>query len=123
MGAGHGYARAVRVGDLIKRELAVMLLREIKDPRVQGLVTVMEVRVTDDLRSAKVLVSVSGSEEEKSGALAGLSKAAGFIRHSLGRRLDLRRVPELRFVLDRSLDYQEEIQRLLNGISRQEREE
>ncbi len=116
MGAGFGYARSVRVGDLIKRELALMLLREIKDPRVQGMVTVMEVSVSKDLRNAKVLVSVAGGDEEKCGALEGLTRAAGFIRRTLGRRLDIKRVPQLRFELDRSLDYQEEIQRLINGL-------
>ncbi len=116
MGA-YGYSRAQRVGDLLRRELALMLLKEIKDPRVQGMVTVMAVTVSRDLRSAKVMVSVAGGEEAKAGALAGLRRAAGFIRRSLGHRLTIKRVPELRFELDRSLDYQEEIERLLHSIS------
>lgn len=115
--AGHGYSRAQRVGDLLRRELALMLLKEVKDPRVQGVVTVMEVSVSRDLRSAKVMVSVAGGEEAKAGAMAGLARAAGFLRRSLGRRLTIKRVPELRFELDRSLDYQEEMERLLRSVS------
>ncbi len=115
--AGHGYSRAQRVGDLLRRELALMLLKEVKDPRVQGVVTVMEVSVSRDLGSAKVMVSVAGGEEAKAGAMAGLARAAGFLRRSLGRRLTIKRVPELRFELDRSLDYQEEMERLLRSVS------
>ena len=79
-----------------------MLLGEIKDPRVQGLVTVMDVEVSDDLRHAKIFVSVVGDQMQRKAAVDGLTRAAGFVRKTLGSRLDLKRVPELSFRLDRS---------------------
>lgn len=96
--------------------MADMLLGEIKDPRIQGLVTIMQVKVSEDLRHAKFFVSVLGKGAERESVLEGLNKAKGFIRRTLGHRLDLRRIPELHFQLDRSLDDQEKIERLLAGV-------
>ncbi len=103
------------MADLIKEEMALMLLYELKDPRIQGMVTVMEVRVTDDLRHAKIYVSVLGSEPEKEGAIEGLNRAKGFVRRTLGSRLRLKRMPTVDFFLDRRLDAQEQITRLLQS--------
>ncbi|NDY41904.1 30S ribosome-binding factor RbfA [Dissulfurirhabdus thermomarina] len=111
----HKSQRARRVGDLIRDEMADLLQRRIKDPRVQGLITVMAVEVTADLRHARVQVSVLGGQDRRDAAMAGLESAKGFVRRALGRRLDLRRTPEITFSLDRSLDAQERIQRLLAG--------
>ncbi len=109
----HGYSRSKRVADLLKKEMAAMIMYEIKDPRVQGLVTVMEVDVSEDLRHASVFVSVLGGEPERHKALKGLTRASGFIRKTLGRRLYLKRIPELNFKLDTRIDEQERITRLL----------
>lgn len=109
----HPFPRSIRVADLIHKELAKMLLGEIKDPRVQGLVTVMKVEVSSDLQCAKIFISVHGSESRKKSAIAGLKKAKGFIRRILLHRLDMKRIPEFKFELDRSLDAQEKIERLL----------
>ncbi len=89
-----------------------MLRREAKDPRV-GMAVITHVDVTADLYHARVYVSVSGDEAERSQVLEGLAAAAPFIRGELGRRLRLRRIPELRFELDRSLDHALHIERLL----------
>jgi ribosome-binding factor A len=94
------FPRSRRIEDLLRQEMADMLLGEIKDPRIQGLVTIMQVKVSEDLRHAKFFVY----------------KAKGFIRRTLGHRLDLRRIPELHFQLDRSLDDQEKIERLLASV-------
>ncbi len=109
----HGYPRNKRVADLLKKEMAAMIMNEVKDPRVQGLVTVMEVEVSKDLRQAVVMVSVMGTDEERRDAMAGLNRAKGFMRHTLGRRLYMKRIPEIVFKLDLRLDLQEEIHRLL----------
>jgi len=110
------YSRSERVADLLKEEVARMLLSEVKDPRVQGLVTVISVKVTKDLRHANFSVSVIGGLKEERAAIKGLDKASGFIRRSLGKRLRMRRIPELHFRLDETLKAQEKIEGLLRKI-------
>lgn len=94
-----GYKRATRVADQIRAEVADIIMRKTKDPRV-GDVTVTDVEVTDDLRLARVFITALGDERAQAAALAGLTKAAGFIRSELGRRLALRYTPELLFHRD-----------------------
>ena len=108
--AGH---RHERVGVEIQQEISSMLAGELKDPRLTAIATVTEVRVTPDLKQAKVYVSVQGDEAEQKSALAGLTAAAGFIRRELSERLLLRRTPELNFVLDRSEEYGQRIEDLI----------
>ena len=110
------FSRSERVADLLKKEVAAMLFREIKDPRVQGIVTVISVKVTRDLRHAEFFVTVLGGGPEEKAALKGLHKAAGFIRRSLGKRLRMRRIPELHFKLDETVKAQERIEGLLKKI-------
>jgi ribosome-binding factor A len=112
----HGFPRSRRIEDLLRKEMADMLLSEIKDPRIRGLITIMQVKISEDLRHAKFFVSVLGNEAEKESVLKGLNKAKGFIRRTMGHRLDLRRIPELHFQLDRSLDDQEKIEKLLASV-------
>ncbi|MFO8239501.1 MAG: 30S ribosome-binding factor RbfA [Dissulfuribacterales bacterium] len=112
----HMFPRSRRVEDLLRKEVADMLLGEVKDPRIQGLVTIMQVKVSEDLCHARFFVSVLGSESERKSVMEGLNKAKGFIRRTLGHRLDLRRIPEMHFQLDRSLDDQEKIEKLLASM-------
>lgn len=90
-----------------------MLAGELKDPRLAGIATVTEVRVTPDLKRARVYVSVLGTEAEQAETLAGLASAAGFVRHELSERLQMRRAPEITFVLDHSEEYGNRIDELL----------
>jgi len=90
-----------------------MLAGELKDPRLACLATVTEVRVSPDLKHARVYVSVAGDEAEQDAALEGMVAASGFIRHELCERLQLRRTPELHFVLDGSEEYGRRIEDLL----------
>jgi ribosome-binding factor A len=108
--AGH---RHQRVATEIRDEISVMLAGELKDPRLSGFATVTEVRMTPDLKQAKVYVSVMGPEAEQTSTIKALTAAAGFIRHELSERLQLRRAPELMFVLDRSEEYGRHIDELL----------
>lgn len=108
--------RMSRVGEEIKKELSVLLQREMKDPRI-GFVTVTGVEVTSDLQQAKVFVSIFGNEEQRSASLAGLQKAKGFLRSEIGKRVKLRHVPDLVFKLDESIDYGNKINTLLREIS------
>ncbi len=104
--------RPQRVGVRIREELGSLLLSGVRDPRV-GFATITEVRVTPDLREARVFVSVLGAEDQRAESLEALRAASSFLRRELSHRLDLRRVPELRFELDRSADYAEHIEELM----------
>lgn len=97
------YPRKLRIEELLRRELAGMILREVKDPRVQR-VTITGVDVSPDLAHARILVTVLGAEGPQPEAIEALTHAAGFLRRSLGKRLRMRSVPELRFSYDESLD-------------------
>lgn len=112
----HRFPRSRRIEDLLRKEMADMLLSEIKDPRIHGLITIMHVEVSEDLCHAKFFVSVLGNEAERESVLEGLNNAKGFIRRTMGHRLDLRRIPELHFQLDRRLDDQGKIEKLLASV-------
>jgi ribosome-binding factor A len=115
--AGH---RHERIAEEIHHEISAMVAGELKDPRIIGLVTVTEVRVSPDLKLARIFVSVLGSEEEHSSTLKGLAAAAGFVRRELGVRLQIRRSPELLFIDDRSEEYKQRIDELLRESRKQQ---
>jgi len=101
------FSRTNRIGQLVMRELAQMIQHEVSDPRV-GLVTVSHVDVTSDMKYAKVFVTrLNGvdSEQDIEECLAGLKRAAGFLRRNLAGRVELRNIPELRFHYDKSLEH------------------
>jgi ribosome-binding factor A len=106
------YRRADRLGDLIQREIGDILHRRIKDPRI-GFCTITRVDVSDDLRHAKIRVSIMGTENQQKSTLAGLKSATGFIRREIGRRITLRHTPEIVFVLDRSVDHSFRVAQLI----------
>ncbi len=104
--------RPHRVGERIREELSKMMISDLRDPRL-GFVTVTEVRMTSDLREARIYVSVMGDDQQQSDSLKALEAAAGFLRRELSHRMQLRRVPSLRFELDHSSVYAERIEKLL----------
>jgi ribosome-binding factor A len=108
-----------RVNETIREALGELIEKRLKDPRI-GFVTVTEVRTSPDLSVAKVYVSVLGDESARKASLAGLESARGFLRRSIAKVLDARHVPELRFVLDDSLDRAMAIEETLKEIHRQE---
>ena len=110
--------RVARVAEQLRREITDILRLNVRDPRV-GMVTLTDVRVTSDLDQARVHVSIPGEEPERQESLAGLRAAAPFIRTELSRRMRVRRVPELRFELDDSLDHVRRIDELIAGIQRE----
>lgn len=110
-----GYSRADRVADQIRMEVADILMRKIKDPRVRS-VTVTDVELTNDLRIARVFVTAFGSDAETKDVFAGLSKASGFVRSELGRRLTLRYLPEVVFVKDVSGPRGDRVLQLLDEL-------
>jgi ribosome-binding factor A len=111
--------RAGRVAQLIKHELAQALTRHIQDPRV-GFVTVTEVRLSDDLKHARVYYSVMGKDVEKQETQAGLEKARGYLQRDLANNLKLRFTPRLSFALDESLDEGMKIDSIIGKIHGEE---
>ena len=111
--------RHERVGEEIAHEINAMLAGELKDPRLEGNVSVSEVRVQPDMKHARIFVSVrSNDPKEQSGAIKALEHAAGFIRHELVERLQLRRLPDLHFTLDLSEESAERIEKLLKEVKK-----
>jgi ribosome-binding factor A len=104
--------RTARLNEQVRRELTALLQTEVRDPRI-GLVTITGVEVSPDLYHAKVFFSVLGSEEERSSALEGMRAAAGFLRTEIGRRMHIRRSPELHFTYDSTLQHAMHIEKLL----------
>lgn len=111
------YKRAQRVEGLILEEVSKIIREELKDPRI-GFVTITSVSVSDDLRNAKIFVSVMGEEEEKTDSLKGLRSATGFVRKELGNRLELRCVPGIYFKLDDSIEKSAKILTILSDLKK-----
>ncbi|MBU1864692.1 MAG: 30S ribosome-binding factor RbfA [Candidatus Omnitrophica bacterium] len=114
--------RVARVAEVIRMELAGLILNELKDPRV-GFVTVMGVEVTPDLREAKVFISVMGTEKEKKSTLIALNNARGFLQHMISEAIRLKSTPLLHFKLDDSIDQSIKIDGILKTIEEQDKNE
>lgn len=113
--------RPERVAQFMRREIADIVEHRLNDPRLQGLVvSVTDVEVSQDLSFARVFVSVLETGEARERALAALQSAAGFVRHRLGARLDLREIPEIRFVHDASIERGARVEELLRRLQRGE---
>lgn len=114
-----GY-RIDRISEDIKREI-VAVMRELKDPRVQGkLLTVVKVEVSSDASFAKVFVSSMNGIDDAKQAVKGLDTATGYIRREVGGRLHLRKTPELKFVADNSVEHGMNIARMLGELKEDE---
>ncbi|MFC4354462.1 30S ribosome-binding factor RbfA [Chryseomicrobium palamuruense] len=107
--------RANRVAEQMKKEIADILKRKVKDPRVE-FVTVTDVEVTGDLQQATVYVTVLEQQVKQEEALKGLDKAKGIIRSEVGTRIRLRKTPELSFQIDESIAYGNHIDDLLRQL-------
>ena len=106
--------KADRVASEIEKIVQEVVTYEIKDPRVAGNATVTEVALTPDLQNCKIYVQVL--EEDKKSVMDGLKNATGFVRHAIADSLDMRKTPEVMFVLDESLDRMNRIEELLKQI-------
>jgi ribosome-binding factor A len=109
------YSRAERVAGLLKDILADTLRKKVKDPRLAG-VLITDVKMTRDLKIAKVYFVASGNNVCKEKATEGIRRAGGFFKKSLSREMDLRYIPELNFFYDESFDYGSRIEALLKSI-------
>lgn len=109
----------IRINGEVKKELSILISREIKDPRISPMTSVIDVEVAPDLKTAKVYVSVMGDEQARKDTLQGLKSAAAFMRSQLARNLNLRNTPELIFIMDNSIEYGVNISKLIDEVSSQ----
>lgn len=107
--------RLKRLNEQLKREISELVRKDVRDPRI-GVVTVTAVDVVADLAVAKVYVRTLGTDEERGESLEGLKAAAPYIRRELGQILRIRKVPELRFHEDRSLEHAQRIEEILAEV-------
>jgi ribosome-binding factor A len=107
--------RAQRVAEQMKKVVAGIIEKELKDPRI-GFVTVTSVELSNDLRYAKIYVSIYGDEKQKKDSLEGLRKATGFVRKEIGKRIKLRYTPEIEFKFDSSIEHGAKIAKLLSEV-------
>jgi len=110
-------SRIDRINEMVKREISVMLLEEIRDPRIK-FVTVTRVDVSKDLQHAKVFYSVLGHDHKA--AEEALQNAKGFIRRLVGQRVVMRYTPEIDFIFDKSIEYSDRIEKTLLDLNRQQ---
>ena len=108
-----------RINMEVQRELSEIIRTEIKDPRVSNaMITVVAVEVTPDLKYCKAYISMLGSEEAAASALEGLKNAVGYVRKELARRVNLRNTPEIKFVLDQSIEYGVAMSKLIDDVTK-----
>lgn len=112
-----------RINEEVKKAISE-IIREMKDPRISPMTTIMSAEVTNDLKQAKVRVSVYDKDDAvRAESVAALNRAAGFIRHELGNRIDLRALPQLKFTLDNSIEYSVHIAQILNDLNKDRKEQ
>ena len=107
-----------RINSEVQRELSNLILREIKDPRISTMTTIVGVEVSPDLKTAKVYVSVLGDEEQISETYKGLKSAASFLRTQLAKNINLRNTPELEFIMDQSIEYGVNMSKLIDDLNK-----
>jgi ribosome-binding factor A len=105
-----------RINGEVQRELSTLINRELKDPRINPMTTIVAVDVAPDLKHAKIYISVLGDEESCKNTIAGLKSAAPFLRSQLAKSVNLRNTPELTFVLDQSIEYGVNMSRLIDEV-------
>ena len=106
-----------RINGEVKKELSILISREIKDPRINPMTSVIDVEVAPDLKTARVYISVMGDEESKKETYQGLQSAASYMRSQLAKSLNLRNTPELTFIMDSSIEYGVNMSKLINEIN------
>lgn len=107
-----------RVNGEVHRVLAEIIRSEIKDPRINPMTSVVSVEVAPDLKTCKAWISVLGNEESQKDTLAGLKSAEGYIKNQLARKINLRNTPEIRFIIDQSIEYGVTMSKLIDDVNR-----
>ena len=106
-----------RLNEEVMREISNIIRNEIKDPRIHLMTTVSKVDCATDLKTCKVYISVLGDDQAKQDTIAGLKSAAGYVRRCLAHSLNLRNTPEIRFILDESIEYAIEMSKKIDALT------
>ena len=110
-----------RINEEVHRELSNIIRAEIKDPRIHPMTSVVAVEVAPDLKTCKAYISVLGNDQARTDTMAGLNSAEGYVRRQLALRLNLRYTPQIRFILDTSIEYGVEMSRKIDELTRNEK--
>ena len=109
-----------RINGEVQKELSTIIRNEIKDPRIHPMTSVMAVEVAPDLKTCKAYISVLGEKEAKEATIKGLNSAEGYIRRQLAKNLNLRNTPEIRFILDESIEYGVNMSKLIDDVTKKD---
>ena len=109
-----------RINGEVQKELSTIIRNEVKDPRIHPMTSVMAVEVAPDLKTCKAFISVLGNKEAKDATIQGLNKVEGYIRRQLAKNLNLRNTPEIRFILDESIEYGVNMSKLIDDVARRD---
>ena len=109
-----------RINGEVQKELSTIIRNEVKDPRIHPMTSVMAVEVAPDLKTCKAFISVLGNKEAKEATIRGLNSAEGYIRRQLARNLNLRNTPEIRFILDESIEYGVNMSKLIDDVAKRD---
>ena len=112
-----------RINMEVQRELSEIIRSGIKDPRIHSMTSVVSAEVTPDLKYCKVYISVLGDADAQKSTMEGLKSAEGFVRRELARRVNLRNTPEIKFILDQSIEYGVNMSHLINQVTKDLHEE
>lgn len=107
-----------RINGEVQRELSNIIRGEIKDPRINPMTSVVAVEVAPDLKTCKAYISVLGDEESQKNTLAGLKSAEGYVRMKLAKSINLRNTPEIKFVLDQSIEYGVKMSKMIDDVTK-----
>ena len=107
-----------RINAEVLRELSEIIRNGIKDPRIHPMTSVVSVEVTPDLKYCKAYISVLGNEDAAKATIEGLKSAEGYVRRELARRINLRNTPELKFILDQSIEYGVNMSKLIDEVTK-----
>ncbi len=108
--------RTDRINEQLREEISTLLARQIKDPRLNGVISITRVVTSGDLRSATVFISVMGKQETRQAALDGIRSAASFLRRELRNRINMRHTPFMTYQLDDSLEEADQVLRVMNRV-------
>lgn len=111
-------SRIIKINEEIKREVSKIISRELKDPRINQMTTIVSVDATPDLKFCKIFVSVLGDEQSQRDTLEGLKRSTGYIRNELAKRINLRNTPEITFAGDQSIEYGMNMSKLIDEVNK-----
>lgn len=111
-----------RINGEVLKELSNIIRSEIKDPRINPMTSVVSVEIAPDLKTCKAYISVLGDEKSQQDTIAGLKSAEGYIRRELARTVNLRNTPEIKFILDQSIEYGINMSKLIDEVTKKDDE-